>query len=145
MTIFDKTSLPLLLSPLVMPSNLVIVESPAKAKTIKKFLGKDFAVEASMGHVRDLQEKKLSVDVKNNYEPTYVVPDEKKTVIKNLQKILKGAKQLWIATDEDREGEAIGWHLLHALKVPEKEHRNVRRIVFHEITKEEIEEAVENT
>jgi len=127
-----------------MPSNLVIVESPAKAKTIKKFLGKDFAVEASMGHVRDLQEKKLSVDVKNNYEPTYVVPDEKKTVIKNLQKILKGAKQLWIATDEDREGEAIGWHLLHALKVPEKEHRNVRRIVFHEITKEAIEEAVEH-
>ncbi len=131
-------------SPPPMPKNLVIVESPAKAKTIKKFLGKDFAVEASMGHVRDLQEKKLSVDVKNDYEPTYVVPDEKKTVVKNLQKELKDADQLWIATDEDREGEAIGWHLLHALKIPEKEHKDIKRIVFHEITKEAIEEAVRN-
>ena len=127
-----------------MPKNLVIVESPAKAKTIKKFLGKDFAVEASMGHVRDLQEKKLSVDVKNEYEPTYVIPDEKKTVVKNLQKALKTAEKLWIATDEDREGEAIGWHLLHALKIPEKEHATVHRIVFHEITKEAIEAAVAN-
>src|SRR3989344_1125636 len=126
------------------PANLVIVESPAKAKTIKKFLGKDFAVEASMGHVRDLQEKKLSVDVKNEYEPTYVIPDEKKTVVKNLQKALKTAEKLWIATDEDREGEAIGWHLLHALKIPEKEHATVHRIVFHEITKEAIEAAVAN-
>jgi len=126
------------------PANLVIVESPAKAKTIKKFLGKDFAVEASMGHVRDLQEKKLSVDVQNDYEPTYVIPDQKKTVIKNLQKAMKGAEHLWIATDEDREGEAIGWHLLHALKVPVKEHKSVKRIVFHEITKEAIEEAIQN-
>ncbi|HLC75661.1 MAG TPA: type I DNA topoisomerase [Candidatus Peribacterales bacterium] len=127
-----------------MPANLVIVESPAKAKTIKKFLGKDFAVEASMGHVRDLQEKKLSVDVKNNYEPTYEIPEGKKTVIKNLQKAMKTAEHLWIATDEDREGEAIGWHLLHALKVPVKEHKSVKRIVFHEITKEAIEAAIGN-
>lgn len=97
-----------------------------------------------MGHVRDLQEKKLSVDVKNDYEPTYEIPDEKKTVIKNLQKAMKGAEHLWIATDEDREGEAIGWHLLHALKVPVKEHKTVKRIVFHEITKEAIEAAIQN-
>lgn len=127
-----------------MPQNLVIVESPAKAKTIKKFLGKDFAVEASMGHVRDLKAKTLSVDTDKDYEPTYEVPDEKKTVIKNLKKVYKETGKLWIATDEDREGEAIGWHLLHALKIPEKDHTKVKRIVFHEITREAIEKSVRN-
>ena len=125
-----------------MPENLVIVESPAKAKTIKKFLGKDFAVEASMGHVRDLPEKKIGVDVEKDFEPTYVVPESKETVVKNLKAALKTAKQLWIATDEDREGEAIGWHLLHALKLKAKEIEKVKRIVFHEITEEAIKNAI---
>ena len=125
-----------------MPTNLVIVESPAKAKTIKKFLGKDFAVEASMGHVRDLPAKKLGVDTDADFAPTYVVPEEKETVIKNLRKTLSNVKTLWIATDEDREGEAIGWHLLHALKLKEKEMSKVKRIVFHEITEEAIRHAV---
>ena len=125
-----------------MPTNLVIVESPAKAKTIKKFLGKDFAVEASMGHVRDLPEKKLGVDTEADFTPTYVILEKKETVIKNLRSILSKAKTLWIATDEDREGEAIGWHLLHALKLKEKEMSKVKRIVFHEITEEAIKHAV---
>lgn len=97
-----------------------------------------------MGHVRDLKAKTLSVDTDKDYEPTYEVPDEKKTVIKNLKKVYKDSKTLWIATDEDREGEAIGWHLLHALKIPEKDHAKVKRIVFHEITREAIEKSVRN-
>jgi DNA topoisomerase-1 len=125
-----------------MPSNLVIVESPAKAKTIKKFLGKDFAVEASMGHVRDLPEKKIGVDTEDDFTPTYVIPEEKETVIKHLRDTLKKTETLWIATDEDREGEAIGWHLLHALKLKEKDISKVKRIVFHEITEEAIKNAV---
>lgn len=125
-----------------MPTNLVIVESPAKAKTIKKFLGKDFTVEASMGHVRDLPEKKLGVETEANFEPTYVIPDEKKTVIKHLKKAFNGSQKLWIATDEDREGEAIGWHLLHALDLPQKEIGQAKRIVFHEITEEAIKYAI---
>jgi len=127
-----------------MPKNLVIVESPAKAKTIKKFLGKDFAVEASMGHVRDLEKKKLGVDTENNYEPTYMVPDDKKTIIKKLKKALKESPKLWIATDEDREGEAIGWHLLHALKVKKGDMDKVNRIVFHEITEDAIKKSIRN-
>jgi DNA topoisomerase-1 len=127
-----------------MSTNLVIVESPAKAKTIKKFLGKDFAVEASMGHVRDLEAKKLSVDTENDYEPNYVVPDEKKTVVKHLRKKMEETDNLWIATDEDREGEAIGWHLLHALKVKKGDMGKVKRIVFHEITEEAIQKAIRN-
>jgi len=127
-----------------MPKNLVIVESPAKAKTIKKFLGKDFAVEASMGHVRDLQKKKLSVDTENDYEPTYEIPDDKKTVVKRLKKSLEETGTLWIATDEDREGEAIGWHLLYALKVKKEDMSKVKRIVFHEITEEAIQKAIRN-
>ena len=125
-----------------MPKNLVIVESPAKAKTIKKFLGKDFAVEASMGHVRDLPKKKLGVDTEDNFTPIYEVPDDKKTVIKKLKAALKESPNLWIATDEDREGEAIGWHLLQALKVKNQE--SVKRIVFHEITEEAIQKAIRN-
>lgn len=123
-------------------SHLVIVESPTKAKTIKKFLGKDYAVHASMGHVRDLPSSGLAVDVDNNFEPEYEISEDKKSVISTLQKELKTADSLWIATDEDREGEAIGWHLIQALKV--KKEQPIHRIVFHEITKTAIEEAVAN-
>lgn len=125
-----------------MTKHLVIVESPTKAKTIKKFLGPDYIVQASMGHVRDLPGSKLSVDTDNNYEPTYEVSADKKTVIKNLQKDLNACDTLWIATDEDREGEAIGWHLLEVLK--RKNKQPVKRIVFHEITKTAIEEAIKS-
>jgi len=121
------------------PSHLVIVESPTKAKTIKRFLGKDFDVEASMGHVRDLPEGTLGVDTED-FSAKYVVPKEKATVVKKLQKSLDGASDLWIATDEDREGEAIGWHLVEILK--RKKKQPVKRIVFHEITKEAIDAAV---
>ncbi|MDD5041594.1 MAG: type I DNA topoisomerase [Candidatus Peribacteraceae bacterium] len=122
-----------------MPSHLVIVESPTKAKTIKRFLGKDFDVEASMGHVRDLPEGSLGVDTED-FSAKYVIPKEKATVVKKLQKSLDSASDLWIATDEDREGEAIGWHLVEILK--RKKKQPVKRIVFHEITKEAIDAAV---
>lgn len=125
-----------------MSKNLVIVESPTKAKTIKKFLGKDYVVQASMGHVRDLPSNKLNIDTENNFEPYYEVSPDKKTVIKNLQKELNEADTLWIATDEDREGEAIGWHLTEVLK--RKNKQPIKRIVFHEITKTAIDEAVKN-
>jgi len=125
-----------------MPSHLVIVESPTKAKTIKRFLGKDFSVHASMGHVRDLPSSTIGVDTEQDFEAKYLVPKEKKSVIKKLQDELKDADDLWIATDEDREGEAIGWHLTQALKLKDKQ--GVKRIVFHEITQEAIKEAVEN-
>lgn len=121
-------------------SQLVIVESPTKAKTIKKFLGKDFNVQASMGHIRDLPSSGLAVDTDADFEPEYEVPDSKKAVVSSLQKALKDSEALWIATDEDREGEAIGWHLVEALKI--KKDQPVHRIVFHEITKSAIEEAV---
>lgn len=122
-----------------MPSHLVIVESPTKAKTIKRFLGKDYDVEASMGHVRDLPEGTLGVDT-DNFSAEYVVPKEKAAVVKKLQKSLDGATDLWIATDEDREGEAIGWHLVEILK--RKKKQPIKRIAFHEITKEAIDAAV---
>ncbi|MFA7682045.1 MAG: type I DNA topoisomerase [Candidatus Peribacteraceae bacterium] len=125
-----------------MPSHLVIVESPAKAKTIKRFLGKDFVVQASMGHVRDLPESTLGVDTEGDFEAQYVVPKDKSTVIKNLQKELNQVDSLWIATDEDREGEAIGWHLVQVLK--RKKGQDIKRIVFHEITQEAIVEASKN-
>ncbi|TSC80599.1 MAG: DNA topoisomerase I [Candidatus Peregrinibacteria bacterium Gr01-1014_25] len=121
------------------PTHLVIVESPAKAKTIKRFLGKDFLVEASMGHVRDLPEGSLGVDVDDAFAPQYEVPEEKQSVVKNLKKALKEADDLWIATDEDREGEAIGWHLVQVLGG--KKLGAIRRIVFHEITESAIKEA----
>ncbi len=123
-----------------MPTNLVIVESPAKAKTIKRFLGKDYIVEASMGHVRDLPQSGLGVDTENGFEPTYEVSEGKETVVKKLKAALKEADELWIATDEDREGEAIGWHLTRALGV--KDSANVKRIVFHEITETAIKAAI---
>ena len=123
-----------------MPQHLVIVESPAKARTIKRFLGKDFIVEASMGHVRDLPSNTLAVDTEHDFEPEYEVPKEKQAVVKKLKQSLKEAKDLWIATDEDREGEAIGWHLTQILKM--KDPTTVKRIVFHEITESAIQEAV---
>ncbi len=122
-----------------MPKHLVIVESPAKAKTIKKFLGKEYDVEASMGHVRDLPSSTIAVDVDHDFEPEYEVPDEKKTVVKKLKDAMKKADDLWIATDGDREGEAIGWHLCAVLKHDPKK---VNRIVFHEITETAIRDAV---
>lgn len=121
--------------------NLIIVESPAKAKTISKFVGKDFVVRASMGHVRDLPKSKLGVAVEEKFEPTYIVPVDKKKIIKELGSHIGDKTIVWIATDEDREGEAIGWHLLQALKLSEDDH--IKRIVFHEITKSAILHAIE--
>ena len=125
-----------------MPTHLVIVESPAKAKTIKRFLGKDYIVEASMGHIRDLPSSGLGVDIDKGFEPTYEISEGKETVVKKLRGYLKEADDLWIATDEDREGEAIGWHLTQALKI--KDPSSIKRIVFHEITESAIKEAVAN-
>ena len=122
--------------------NLVIVESPAKAKTISRFLGSDFEVTASMGHVRDLPKSKMSIDVENDFEPTYEVSSDKKKVISGLKKMMDKDTELWIATDEDREGEAIGWHLLEALKIPAGKRADVKRIVFHEITESAIKDAI---
>lgn len=124
-----------------MAKNLVIVESPAKAKTIEGYLGKDFLVKSSLGHIRDLAEKDLSVDTENNYEPNYVVPADKKAVVSELKKLAKDAETVWLATDEDREGEAISWHLFEALKLKDDK---TKRIVFHEITKNAILNAIEN-
>jgi DNA topoisomerase-1 len=122
-----------------MAKNLVIVESPAKAKTIEKFLGKEFSVKSSFGHIRDLPKKGISIDVEHKFAPTYEIPSEKKKVVAELRKAVKGA-EVWLASDEDREGEAIAWHLTQALKLdPAK----TKRIVFHEITKQAIEKAVE--
>lgn len=123
-----------------MTKHLVIVESPTKARTIKRFLGKDFTVEASMGHVRDLPESTLGVDPEDGFTPQYEVPAKKKSVINTLQHALNVSDELWIATDEDREGEAIGWHLVETLQ--RKNDQPIRRIVFHEITEEAIREAV---
>jgi len=122
--------------------HLVIVESPTKAKTIKRFLGKDFAVEASMGHIRDLPERSLAVDVENDFEPVYEIPKEKQAAVKRLRDLFKKSDDLWIATDVDREGEAIGWHLTQVLGV--KNPKSVKRIVFHEITEDAIKEAVQS-
>ena len=123
-----------------MKDNLVIVESPAKAKTIEKFLGEDYKVVSSYGHIRDLKKRSFSVDV-NTFAPQYEVPTDKKSVVENLKKLSKEAKTVWLASDEDREGEAISWHLYEVLGLhPE----NTRRIVFHEITKPAILEAIEH-
>ncbi|WP_417328397.1 type I DNA topoisomerase [Halarcobacter sp.] len=121
--------------------NLVIVESPAKAKTISKFLGKDFKVMASMGHVRDLPKSKLGFDPENNFEPKYLVSTDKKKVISDLKKEITKDTTIYLAADEDREGEAIAWHLIPALKI---EKNPLKRIVFHEITKDAILEAINN-
>lgn len=124
-----------------MADNLVIVESPAKAKTIQKFLGNGYEVKSSFGHIRDLQEKKLSVDVERNFTPEYVIPSDKKKVVAELKKAAASASTVWLASDEDREGEAISWHLFETLGLNEA---HTRRIVFHEITKDAIVNAVRN-
>ena len=121
--------------------NLVIVESPGKVKTIQNYLGKDFLVKASVGHVRDLEEHKLGVDVQNGFKPEYVIPADKKKVVAELRKLAESASTIWLASDEDREGEAISWHLTQTLELPKEK---TRRIVFHEITKPAILEAIEH-
>ena len=122
-------------------NNLVIVESPAKAGTIQKFLGKDFVVKSSFGHIRDLHDNSLSIDVNDGFKPEYVIPEDKKKVVADLKKAAKAADTVWLASDEDREGEAISWHLYDTLGLKKE---NTRRIVFHEITKDAILNAIKN-
>ncbi|MBQ6178525.1 MAG: type I DNA topoisomerase [Bacteroidales bacterium] len=124
-----------------MAENLVIVESPAKAHTIQNFLGKDYLVKSSFGHIRDLQDNKLSVDVEKGFAPEYVIPADKKKVVADLKKAVDSVSTVWLASDEDREGEAISWHLFETLGLKKE---NTRRIVFHEITKDAILNAVKN-
>jgi DNA topoisomerase I len=124
-----------------MSKNLVIVESPAKAKTIEKYLGKDYVVKSSFGHIRDLPKKGMSIDIEHNFEPSYEVSPEKKKTVAELKKAAKTAETIWLASDEDREGEAIAWHLAEALKLNKT---NTKRIVFHEITKPAILAAIDN-
>jgi DNA topoisomerase I len=126
---------------LIMIKNLVIVESPAKAKTIERFLGKDFIVRSSFGHVLDLAKKDLGVDIDKGFLPVYEISQDKKKIVSELKKFAKDAETIWLATDEDREGEAISWHLCTALGIDENE---AKRIVFHEITKTAIQDAIEN-
>ena len=123
-----------------MQKNLVIVESPAKAKTIEKFLGKDFKVLSSYGHIRDLKKKEFSIDVDKNFKPAYEIPADKKALVNTLKAEAKDAETVWLASDEDREGEAIAWHLYEVLKLKPE---NTKRIVFHEITKGAILKAIE--
>jgi DNA topoisomerase-1 len=124
-----------------MAKNLLIVESPAKAKTIEKILGKDFQVKSCFGHIRDLQKADMGIDVEKNFEPSYIVPADKEKVVAELKRLAKSSEEVWLATDEDREGEAISWHLCEVLGLdPNK----TKRIVFHEITKPAIQAAVQN-
>lgn len=125
----------------LMAKNLVIVESPAKAKTIEKFLGSDYQVESSFGHIADLPSKEIGVDVNNGFKPKYEVSSDKKALVKKLKDLSKNAEMVWLASDEDREGEAISWHLAEELKLDPKK---TKRIVFHEITKSAIQKAIEN-
>ena len=122
-----------------MAKNLVIVESPAKAKTIEGYLGADFKVRSSNGHVRDLPKKGLSVDIENKFKPNYEVSADKRQLVAELQKLAAGAECVWLATDEDREGEAISWHLLETLQLDPKK---TQRITFNEITKDAILRAI---
>jgi DNA topoisomerase-1 len=124
-----------------MAKNLLIVESPAKAKTIEKILGKDFQVKSCYGHIRDLAKGDMGIDVNNKYKPTYIIPEEKEKVVNDLKNIAKKSSEVWLATDEDREGEAISWHLCEVLGLNPK---TTKRIVFHEITKTAIQSAVGN-
>ena len=124
-----------------MQKNLVIVESPAKAKTIEKFLGEDYKVLSSYGHIRDLKKKDFSIDVEKGFEPTYEIPSDKKKLVGELKAAAKNADMVWLASDEDREGEAISWHLCEVLGLDEA---STNRIVFHEITKPAILAAIEN-
>jgi len=124
-----------------MSKNLLIVESPAKAKTIEKILGEDFQVNSCYGHIRDLEKAGMGIDIENDFEPRYIVPEEKKGVVTQLKSLAKKSDEVWLATDEDREGEAISWHLCEVLGL---DPRSTKRIVFHEITKPAIEAAVKN-
>ena len=124
-----------------MPDNLVIVESPAKAKTIQKFLGKDYKVLSSYGHIRDLHKKDFSIDINEGFKPIYEVPADKRNLVRDLKAAARDAQVVWLASDEDREGEAIAWHLYEVLELKPE---NTRRIVFHEITKQAILDAVEH-
>src|SRR6478672_215876 len=124
-----------------MAKNLLIVESPAKAKTIEKILGSDFDVRSCYGHIRDLEKDDMGIDVKNNFAPRYKVPDDKAKVVKELKQLAKKADEVWLASDEDREGESISWHLAVVLGLDTK---TTKRIVFHEITKSAIQNAVQN-
>ncbi|MBP6272355.1 MAG: type I DNA topoisomerase, partial [Fluviicola sp.] len=124
-----------------MSKNLVIVESPAKAKTIEGYLGKDFIVKSSFGHVRDLASKGIAIDIEDGFKPNYEVSPDKKALVSELKKLAKAAEVVWLATDEDREGEAISWHLYEALNLEKKE---TKRITFNEITKQAILKAIEN-
>lgn len=122
-----------------MAKNLLIVESPAKAKTIEKILGKDFEVKSSFGHIRDLEKDEMGIDISNKFQPRYIVPADKAKVVSDLRKAAKG-KEVWLASDEDREGESISWHLAEVLGL---DPRTTKRIVFHEITAPAIKRAVE--
>lgn len=124
-----------------MAKNLLIVESPAKAKTIEGILGKDFEVKSCFGHIRDLQKNDMGIDINNNFQPTYIVPPEKSKVVSDLKSLAKKSDEVWLASDEDREGESISWHLAEVLGLDTK---TTKRIVFHEITKPAIEKAVQN-
>ena len=124
-----------------MSKNLVIVESPAKAKTIEGYLGKDFLVKSSYGHVRDLTKGDKAIDIKNGFKPTYEISEDKKDIVAQLKKLAKEAEVVWLATDDDREGEAISWHLKEALNLKDSD---LKRIVFREITKSAILKAIEN-
>lgn len=124
-----------------MAKNLLIVESPAKAKTISKYLGKDFEVKASYGHIRDLRKDDKAVDIQKDFEPVYEIPEDKYEVVKELKKAAEKSEKVWLASDEDREGEAISWHLAQALELPEGK---THRIVFHEITEKAIKHAIQN-
>jgi DNA topoisomerase-1 len=124
-----------------MAKNLVIVESPAKAKTIEGYLGKDYQVKSSYGHVRDLPKGDKAIDIKNGFKPTYEVSADKKDIIKELKKLTKDAEIIYLASDDDREGEAISWHLKEALNLDDSK---TRRIVFREITKNAIQNAIQN-
>src|SRR6266513_4440450 len=124
-----------------MAKNLLIVESPAKAKTIEKILGSDFEVKSCYGHIRDLEKAGMGINLEKKYKLTYIVPAEKEKVVNDLKRLSKKATEVWLATDEDREGEAISWHLCEVLGLDPK---TTKRIVFHEITKTAIKAAVEN-
>src|ERR1043166_1388262 len=124
-----------------MAKNLLIVESPAKAKTIEKILGDDFQVKSCYGHIRDLEKDDMGIDINKNYAPRYIVPEDKQKVVKELKQLAKKSDEVWLATDEDREGEAISWHLCEVLGL---DPANTKRIVFHEITKPAIRDAVQH-
>src|SRR5436190_9838003 len=124
-----------------MAKNLLIVESPAKAKTIEKILGSDFEVKSCYGHIRDLEKAGMGINLEKKYQPTYIIPPEKEKVVNDLKRLSKKATEVWLATDEDREGEAISWHLCEVLGLDPK---ITKRIVFHEITKPAIKAAVDN-